>query len=283
MSNDTWNSLRLIQWTTDFFERKGIPNPRLDAELLLAHALGWKRIDLYVRHDQMIPQKNRDHFRSLIERRAQREPLQYILGETEFWGLRLRLTPDVLIPRPETEILVEEVLKAEAADLLDIGTGSGAISIAIATQKPTARIFATDISEKALDVARENVKTHGLNDRIHLTLADIAPWRVFQVEGRSFDAIVSNPPYIAESEFETLQTEVRDFEPKTALVSGDDGLDHIRRIIEESHPFLKEEGRLFLEIGEEHANFLSDNPGRFSSIDFAKDHQGAQRIAILKK
>ncbi|QQR79429.1 MAG: peptide chain release factor N(5)-glutamine methyltransferase [Deltaproteobacteria bacterium] len=201
-----WTPLSLIQWTAGFFEKKGIPNPRLDAELLLSHVLKCKRIDLYMQFEKIISEQDRAHYKTLIERRATREPLQYIIGETEFWGLKIQVTPDVLIPRPETELLVEKIverLKAQgsplagdrtvadetqatasgerrALNILEIGTGSGCISIALAKNIPEAKIIATDISPKALNVARQNIQNHALDTQITLLESDLAPWDDFE-------------------------------------------------------------------------------------------------------
>ena len=176
--SEPWTSLKLIQWTAGHFEKKGIPNPRLDAELLLAHVLKCQRVDLYTGFEKSISEKHLAEFKSLIERRARREPLQYIIGETEFWGLKIKVTPDVLIPRPETELLVEEALKHVGArfprpggetpplQILEIGTGSGCIAVALAKHLPGAKIVATDISKEALTVAQENAEAHGVADRI---------------------------------------------------------------------------------------------------------------------
>src|SRR5262245_43806761 len=221
--SEPWTSLKLIQWTADFFQRKGIPNPRLDAELLLASVLKCKRIDLYTGFEKIVPEEKLAKFRLLIERRAKREPLQYILGETEFWGLAFKVTPDVLIPRPETELLVEEALKfvkserskvplrSEREDhekidgesegragsplaIMDIGTGSGCIAIALAKNLPEAKIVATDLSKEALEVAKENAQTHAVVDHIEFIASDIAPWLFFEAQEKKFDLIVSNPP-----------------------------------------------------------------------------------------
>ncbi len=282
---ENWTSLKLIQWTTEYFEKKGIPNPRLDAELLLAHALKCQRIDLYTGHEKIVPQKHLDPFRAFVERRAKREPLQYIVGETEFWGLKIKVTPEVLIPRPETEMLVEEGLKfSDARSILDIGTGSGCIAIAVAKSLPGAKIVATDVSKEAIALARENAKFHKVSERIDFILSDIAPWRVFEAEGQRFDLIVSNPPYISTGEFPNLQPEVRDFEPRKALDGGPKGLDVILKILEEAPPFLKPTSYLLLEIGEGQAVKIPDLLPKNTSLklrNVRKDYSGHDRIAVL--
>ena len=293
--SETWTSLKLIQWTAGYFEKKEIPNPRLDAELLLAHVLGCRRIDLYTGHEKTIPEKKLADFKSLIERRVKLEPLQYIVGETEFWGLKIRVTPDVLIPRPETELLVEEALKTsppapllhdagegcrrrgEEIYILDIGTGSGCIAIALVKNLPDAKVTATDISKEALAIAQQNAEANGIADRIEFILSDIAPWKTFQAAGRVFDLIVSNPPYIPTNEFPDLQPEVRDFEPRRALDGGSDGMDVIKSILTEAPSFLRRGGRLLLEIGDGAAVKKEMN------LKIRKDYAGKDRIAIFEK
>ncbi len=279
-----WTSLKLIQWTADYFEKKGIPNPRLDAELLLAHVLKCKRIDLYIHHEKIVGEKELASFRTLIERRATREPLQYITGETEFWGLTIKVTPDVLIPRPETELLVEEALKIGAAEILDIGTGSGCIAITLAKNLPNAHITATDIAKEALEVARKNAEASGVADRIEFVLADVAPWKSFEAANKTFDLIVSNPPYIATHELDSLQPEVSRFEPRQALDGGEDGLLCIRKILDETPPFMKKGAALILEIGEGEDAWIKKTV--FPSLELTeirKDYNDIPRIVILKK
>ncbi len=296
-SPEPWTSLKLIQWTTGYFEKKGIPNPRLDAELLLAHVLNCKRVDLYTGFEKTVPEKYLTTFRTFVERRAKREPLQYLIGETEFWGLKVKVTPDVLIPRSETELLVEEALRTSPptpllnkervagesrtgeVQILEIGTGSGCIAIALAKNLPEAKITATDISKEALAVAKENAEKNEVTDRIEFILADIAPWKIFEAEGRLFDLIISNPPYIPSGEFPNLQPEVRDFEPHRALDGGPEGMDVIWKIIEESGNFLKPGGILLLEIGEGQAQKIL----RKRKAEVRKDYNGHERIVVLRR
>ncbi len=307
-----WTSLSLIQWTTGFFEKKGIPNPRLDAELLLAHVLKCKRIDLYMQFEKIISEKDRTAYRTLVERRATREPLQYILGETEFWGLTIKVTPDVLIPRPETELLVEEIVKRlkaqgsplvddptaanetpaaanrepRALDILEIGAGTGCISIALAKNLPQSSIIATDISPKALEVARQNIRHHALDARIKLTESNLAPWEDFQKTHRQFDLMVSNPPYIPADEITALQPEVSQHEPHLALSGGESGLDIIEKIHEHAIPFLKPQACLMMEIGEGQAQTLKEkyeNHPMLPCSESVKDYQGIERIVIFQK
>ncbi|HSA59255.1 MAG TPA: peptide chain release factor N(5)-glutamine methyltransferase [bacterium] len=276
---EPWTSLKLIQWTAGHFEKKGIPNPRLDAELLLAYVLKCQRVDLYTGFEKTVSEKHLAEFKALIERRATREPLQYITGETEFWGLKIKVTPEVLIPRPETELLVEEALKnaPPAGDVLDIGTGSGCIAIALAKNLPGAKIVATDISKEALSVAKENAQAHGVADRIEFVTSDIAPWLFFETRERKFDLIVSNPPYIDSSELDFLQPEVSRHEPRSALDGGQGGLETIKKILQEAPDFLKIKGRLLMEVGEGQAERLKkDFP-----CEIRRDYSGVERLIIL--
>lgn len=292
---DVWTPLKLIRWTTDFFKKKGIPNPRLDAELLLAHVLKCPRIELYTDHDRRIADKDLAKYRAFVERRAKREPLQYILKETEFWGLKITVTPDVLIPRPETELLVEEAIKIVGAgfsrpgredraptgiQILDIGTGSGSIAVALAKELPKAKVIATDISKEALALARENAEMNGVIDRIDFILADLAPWKRFQAEDRLFDLIVSNPPYIATNDFPTLQPEVRDFEPRRALDGGPDGFSMIRTILKEAPAFLRPGGFLLMELGENQGEKIKKE---LKPATFKRDYAGIERILIATR
>jgi release factor glutamine methyltransferase len=276
---ESWTSLKLIQWTTGYFEKKGIPNPRLDAELLLAHVLKCPRINLYVDHEKTVSERDLAKFRELIERRAQREPLQYIVGETEFWGLKFKVTPDVLIPRPETELLVEEALKyPEAKQILDIGTGSGCIAIALAKNLPAATIVATDLSKEALSVAKENAETHAVADRIEFVASDIAPWLFFETQEKKFDLIISNPPYVPSLDLDLLQPEVSKFEPRPALDGGKTGLSTVEKILHEAPDFLGRHGLLLMEIGEGQADALRP---RLTTV--LKDYNGIERIAVLRR
>ncbi len=286
-----WTPLKLIRWTTEYFEKKGIPNPRVDSELLLATILKCQKVDLYVRYDRCLSEKDLAKFKELVERRAKREPLQYILGETEFFGLKIKVTPDVLIPRPETELLVEEIFKIPPLkkggggdlNILEIGTGSGCIAIALAKKLPKAKIVATDISKEALIVAKENAALHHVSHQIEFILADIAPWRVFQAEEKTFDLIVSNPPYIPSQAIKMLQSEVL-FEPHGALDGGEDGMVKIKQILKEGSPFLKHSGFLILEVGEQQAAKLTTSlPQGLSFERTCRDYSGCERFVVFKK
>lgn len=256
----------------------GIDNAHLDAEVLLAHACGVSRAALMARLAN-INADAAENFRIMIARRAAREPLAYIIGRKEFFSLDFEVTPAVLIPRPETETLVEAALKLLAPRHvprdLDIGTGSGAIAIAIAVNSPEARIIATDISKEALEVAHRNAIRHRCEDRVEFVAADLFP-----KDDSRFDLIVSNPPYIAEADLETLQTEIRLHEPRHALVDGSDGFEFYRRIATESRSRLNPEGAVVVEIGAGRASEVAALFRRagFSNIDAVRDLAGIERV-----
>ena len=249
MNSSQWSVLELLNWTTQFFDKKNIESPRLQAELLLAHVLKWKRIDLYTRFDYVVPPDKLAEFKQLILQRAERVPIQYILGTCEFRSLEFKVTPAVLIPRPETELAVD-ALFARAKDkpgatVLDVGTGSGCIAVAAAKALPAAEFWAVDFSADALQVAAENAKRHGVDSRVHFIRGDLFE----PVSGQTFDFIVSNPPYVSEAEWPGLMPEVRDHEPHQALLAGPDGLDAYRRIIPAGKAHLAAGGKMILEMG----------------------------------
>jgi len=243
---ETWTVLKVLQWTAGYLREKGIEESRLDAELLLSDALGLDRVGLYLNYDRPLTAAELDLFRKGVSRRAKREPLQYILGRVEFWSLPFVVTPAVLIPRPDTEILVEEALKranAEAA-ILDVGTGSGAIAVALAHELPEAAVEGVDISPEALEVASKNARRNGVDGRVRFRKADLG-----SLPEGPFDLIVSNPPYIPGGELAALMPEVRDFEPRLALDGGGDGLDCFRLLARQGPSRLRSGGWLLLETG----------------------------------
>ena len=245
-----WTIKALLAWTTDFLKSKGVEAAKLEAEILLAHVLRGKRIDLLVRYDEQPTDAERTKFRELITRRVAGWPVAYLVGSREFYLLTFEVEPAVLVPRSDTETLVLEALKRlkpmTAPTVLDIGTGSGCIAVSLAHQKKDAHVTATDVSPDALLVAKRNAAKHGVADRMTFLqgdlLAPLAP-------GSVFDMVVSNPPYIAQSEFAELSAEVRDHEPRIALDGGPDGLAFSRRIATGIRAFLKPGGTLLLEIG----------------------------------
>jgi release factor glutamine methyltransferase len=249
MASETWTVRRLLEWTEEFLRRKAVESPRLEAQILLAHVLGCKKIDLYVCHDEEPSEDRRTAFREMIKKRAEGMPVAYLVGHREFYSLEFAVSPAVLIPRPETETLVMEALRRlkpmPAPRVLDLGTGSGAIAVAIAKQHRSAVLTAVDVIAAALDVASGNARRHGVSDRIAFIEGDLfAP-----IAGQLFDMIVSNPPYVADREFPSLDAGVRNFEPQTALAGGVDGLDFYRRIADHASTHLVPGASLLVEIG----------------------------------
>lgn len=256
----------------------------------MASALGLKRIDLYLRHDQPLSRQELALFKKLIKRRIKREPVAYIIGNKEFWSLDLDVTKDVLIPRPDTECLVEQALKylpgknSDAIwNILELGTGSGAIIISLATQHPQHRYFATDRSEKALRVAIHNAIKHHLAGNILFFVGDwFSP---LKKEIHQFDMIVSNPPYIPTNVIEGLEPEIAFYEPRIALDGGKDGMDSFISIINQAPSFLKPSGYLLLEIGfdqQQKVRAIAANSGKFELFHIVKDYGGHDRIAVMK-
>lgn len=284
----TWTILKVLQWTTGYFTRKGIEQPRANAEVLLSHVLGLERLQLYLRYDQPLVDGELARYRKAVQRRAAHEPTQYITGRQEFWSLEFEVNPSVLIPRPETEILVEKALESlgtDTARALDLGTGSGAIAVTLAHECPSLGILATDRSPEALVVARRNAIRHRVDNRIAFVAMDlfgaIDPARV------SFDIIVSNPPYIDNADLEKLAPEVIHHEPASALLGGGtDGLGLILKILNQSPPYLKPGGTILLEIGFGQAEILKEKLPtelRSFSVEFFKDYSGILRVLQLKK
>ncbi len=248
---DRWTIDEILRWTAQYFADKGISTPRLDAEILLAHALSEERLFLYLNMDRPLSPAERTRYRGLVRRRATREPVSLITGKKEFWSTTFRTVPGVLIPRPETEILVEAVLQAikevQSPQVLEIGTGSGAVSVAMARENPKCRIVATDVDPTAIAVARLNAKDAGVSSCIEFVALNLLDG--FR-PGYRFDVICSNPPYVPTEALSTLAPEIRCFEPVTALDGGADGLDTIRRLAAQAPQFLKPDGSLILEIGD---------------------------------
>jgi release factor glutamine methyltransferase len=281
----------VIRWTDERFAKNGLATPRLDAEILLAHALGMDRVGLYTHFDQPLHPDELARFRELIQRRLKREPVAYILGRREFWSLDLTVTPHVLIPRPETELLVSEGLGAlaagsipkEACRILEIGTGCGAIAIALAKEITSASLLATDTSGRALSVAKENAQAHGVRDRLEFRQGDLfSPL----ADGETFHLIVTNPPYIPTDRISALEPEIRDYEPRVALDGGPDGLDFYRRALPQVHRFLEPEGWFLAEIGagqDKGVSRIALPNGRLDSFAFAEDLAGMKRVFKARK
>jgi release factor glutamine methyltransferase len=256
-----------------------------DAELLLLHILQIPRTSLIAHPDQELSPSQRAAYENSIARRLRHEPVQYITGQQEFYGLTLKVTPAVLIPRPETEHLVEAVLKLlptnKSVKIADIGTGSGAIAIALAAHLPQAAITALDISPEALTIATINAREHNVAARIRFLQSDLLS--ALDHEAETFDAIVSNPPYVAESDHATLHPQVRDYEPATALFAGETGLDIYHRLIPQAHNALKPTGLLALEIGHGQQDAIASLLQTWRNVSFINDLQQIPRVALAKK
>jgi len=280
--------LELIQRSSDFLARKGVDAPRLQVELLLAHVLRMPRMKLYLNFERSLTEPELDTLRGLVKRRGEREPLQHIVGTTSFCGLEIAVNRDVLIPRPETELLAEEAwdflstLNTQPSSILDFGTGSGCLAVAIAAKCPTTTVHALDVSEAALKIARENALRLGLAERVLFHTSD--GFNALPA-GASFDLIVSNPPYIPSAEVGTLQPEVRDHDPRQALDGGADGLDFYRRLAVEAGSWLKPGGRLMLEHGDGQGGAVAELLTQQGwTVDSAlKDYSGRGRILIARR
>lgn len=253
--------LEVIQKSAEFLARKDVESPRLQTELLLAHLLKLPRMKLYLNFDRTLSDTELDAVRTLVRRRGQREPLQHIVGSTSFCGLEISVNRNVLVPRPETELLAEtgweflSTLNSQPATALDFGTGSGCIAIALAVKCPAARILALDASAHAIVVAKENAARNDVGERIEFLHGNSL---AVLVVGSRFDLIVSNPPYIPSAEIATLQTEVRDFDPREALDGGADGLAFYRLLAEQAGEFLRPGGKIMLEFGDGQAAAIRD-------------------------
>jgi release factor glutamine methyltransferase len=250
-----WTVLPLLEWTERYLRERSFEESRLNAELLLAHALRLPRLGLYLQFDRPLAASELALFKRLLLRRMSHEPLQYILGETEFMGLPFEVTPAVLIPRPETENLVEEAIRwlkgsgGAEWSILEIGTGSGNIAVALGKFLPGALVTSLEKSGDALDVARRNCVRHGLGNVEFFKMDVFSPELEAEIDGRMFDAVVSNPPYVPGADFDLLEPEVRDFEPRLATTDGADGFRFIRRIAGLAPRLLRPGGGMFLEIG----------------------------------
>lgn len=286
-SNAPRTVLEILRWTTGYFEDKGIDSARLDAELLLSHVLDLERIELYTQFNRPLNSKERDAYRALVKRRAQREPTAYILGHRHFWEFELAVDPRVLIPRPDTETLIRAALERiddhSDARLIDVGTGSGAIAITLATERPELRIAATDNDPDALDVARKNATRLDVDDQISFFEGDLLD--AVGDEWIPADYIVSNPPYVTDDERSELQPEVRDFEPTSALFAGPDGLDVIRRLIPAAHHALRPGATLLFEIGWRQGSKVTEllAESNFEDIEILSDYGDRDRVAAARK
>lgn len=272
----------MLQWTADYFRQKGIESARLDAEALLAHALGADRLYLYLNLDKPLSQRERDKYRELVARRARREPVALITGRKEFWSINLRVLPGVLIPRPETELLaqatLDEIRELRRPRILDIGAGSGAVAIAVAHERPDARVIASDRDPVAARLTWMNAKDTDTAEHMSVLVADL--FSCFR-PGLHFHVICSNPPYVRDDELMTLAPEIVQFEPRSALAAGPDGLDVIRAIACRAREFLAERGALILEMGagqEKAVREIFRSAGLDKEIAVFKDLAGIPRV-----
>jgi len=285
----TWTSQSFLKWSAQRLAQAGIDSPRLESEVLLARGLRASREDLYRDPDRELGEEEIVLSKSFVERRFLQEPVAYILGRREFWGLEFQVSPDVLIPRWETEILIEQFLQwvrsesfTEPIQILDMGTGSGNIAIVAAKELPQSRVTAVDISSSVLAIARINAWVHEVADRIRFIKGDF-----FGCDLKApFHAILSNPPYIEEERMGSLMPDVRDYEPEQALIGGRDGLSCHRRIVPEAWNHLTENGALFLEIGNGQVNdvlSLIENHGGYYAPEVALDYMGMERVVWARK
>ncbi|MCP4371432.1 MAG: peptide chain release factor N(5)-glutamine methyltransferase [Deltaproteobacteria bacterium] len=294
-SGSEWTILKILEWTTSYFKSRSIESPRPSAEILLAHILEINRIDLYLQYDQPLNRNELKKFKVLIKRRAEREPVAYITGLKEFWSLELAVTKDVLIPRPETECLVEASLlllsgasagnsKIKPMQILDLGTGSGAIALALAKEQPIHFYFASDCSINTIKVAKNNAKKNNLDGKVSFFIGDwLSPLNDKKI---SFDLIISNPPYIRTGDIAGLQPEICEHEPHAAIDGKEDGLNSLKHIICSAHNLLKQYGNLVLEIGHDQKEAVSriiENCGQYENISFSKDYSRYDRVVQMSK
>ncbi|MDH5667723.1 MAG: peptide chain release factor N(5)-glutamine methyltransferase [Nitrospira sp.] len=280
----------LLAWARQALERAGVETATQESRWLVAHALGLEQHHLASQAEQSVADDRRAQAEALVSRRSAREPLQYILGTQEFCGLEFRVTPAVLIPRPETELLVQEALRVvdfnKEAVLIDVGTGSGCVAITLATILGQARVIGVDRSVEALAVARENAERHGVADKVEWVESDLlSSLREHGLKG-TVEVIVSNPPYIAETDWMGLQPEVREFEPRSALVGGPTGTEYHERLLGESAEFLAPGGTLVMEIGQGQLPAVrksAEQTGRYEPLRVVKDEAGIDRVVILQR
>ena len=278
-----WTVLKLLEWSQQFFGERGIESPRLDAELLLAHVLGISRVRLYMEYDRPLVPDELDAYRALVKRRAQREPVAYLTGKRAFWTIEVKTDRRALIPRSDTEVVVEEVFERlpEDADgtLVDIGTGTGVIALAIASERPDIDVVAIDVSAEALALTRENVERLGMTDRFELLEGDLTG----PLGDRRVDYIVSNPPYVEDDA--DLEPEVAEHEPGGALFAGPEGLDVLRRLIPAAFDALKPGGWFTTEIGHAQGEAVRESFDRAGFVDVCvrKDYGGNDRVVSGRK
>lgn len=285
---EPWTILRLMLWSARYLEERGVAEARLDAEHLLAASLGTDRLRLYLEYDRPLGSEELDAFKPSLLRRARREPLQYILGHTPFRELDLLTDPRVLVPRPETEVLVEEVLEWTRAGgrsgltALDVGTGTGAVALSLVAEGPFTRVVATDVDPDALAVARENRARAGMDEQVELREGHLLE----PVGEERFDVIVSNPPYVAEGEMEALEPEVREWEPAGALVAGPEGTEVLDALVRGASAHLRAGGLLALEVGLGQARSVAERMRAAEGLGeprVRRDLAGRERIVLVDR
>ncbi|MBL7685946.1 MAG: peptide chain release factor N(5)-glutamine methyltransferase [Deltaproteobacteria bacterium] len=284
MVQEIWNILKMLQWMTSYFQERGIDSARLESELIVAHALQLSRIQLYTKFDLPLSDLELQSIKSLVKRRTAREPLAYILGEKEFYSLSFEVNSSVLIPRPETEVLVEEVLKQLPADsplhILEVGTGSGCLPITLAKHLPQAQFVTFDLSLAALEVAKRNAHRHQVSDRIQFVQANLfEPSSFLDDRRKSFDLLISNPPYISTEEMKGLAPELS-FEPRNALEAGVTGIEYYAALFDLAQLAIKSGGFFIFEIGCAQGSRLIElaSKANFSNILLLQDYSGQDRF-----
>jgi release factor glutamine methyltransferase len=286
-ANQPWTVARLLDWTAKFLSEKGSESPRLDTEVLLAHALACKRIELYTRHDEEVADERRQLFKALIRQRVEGCPVAYLVGRKEFYSLELEVSRAVLIPRPDTETVVDECLRLARTmtgpTVLDIGTGSGCLAVAVAKYCKHARVTAVDVSEESLPVAARNAAKHGVSDRIRFLQGDLF---ASLPADEQFDFVLSNPPYIPHDDIAGLAAGVRDYEPHQALDGGRDGLELFGRLVAEAPRWIKPDGHLLVEIGAPQEKAAREGIQAQPGFDLAKtvyDSAGHPRVLRARR
>jgi release factor glutamine methyltransferase len=289
----SWTIKDLLEVTSSYLQEKGVDSPRLSAEVLLAYQLRVDRVGLYLNLDKPLHEREVAGYRELIKRRLNREPIQYMTGIQEFWSLDFAVSPQVLIPRPETELLVEQIVslhdeerltKSKNLRILDLGTGCGVLAVTLAREFERASVWASDVSAEALAIAKINAKKHGVEDRIEFLLSDM--WQALIDSFLVFDVIVSNPPYIASNQISSLAPEVRDHEPRSALDGGEQGMHFIKEIIKEAPEYLDAGGWIFLEMDPEQTTIameLMDKNDDYVERRRIKDYSGHYRVVMAQK
>ena len=288
-----WTIRRLLEWTTGFFSRKDVDPARLSAELLLSHVLNVPRIKLYTDYERTLGERQLADYRELVKRAGEQEPIAYLTGKAHFFNLEFEVNRDVLIPRPDTETIVEHVLQTarhetgmERPRVLDLCTGSGCIAAAIAAHLKTATVLATDASAAAVVVAKKNIERLGLTDRVMVEMGDLFEPLSRIVDAQPFDLIVSNPPYIPTAQIDQLDRSVKDYEPRMALDGGLDGLSIHRRILTDAPQHLLPRGRIYLEIMFDQGPAALEVSKQFDAFEGAsviKDNAGKDRVLLLRK